>query len=187
MGLSQLPHALASSDAESNVAAAGTLSTLVATAWAKYIARTQRTEVDIVPSTVYSVQGGTTDKDKFCIQSLNIQSGITNAEKIIAIQAIIKQYEPDAVAISEAEKNCNADDLKWLNKTMDDHDRDNEFLAATHTDFPYSIVSACTTEEHERGGIVLLLHNKWLPLGLICRSDPSILWTAATHCPVIGC
>ena len=162
MGLSQLPQVLASSDAESNIAAAGTLSTLVATAWAKYIARSQRTEVDIGPSTVYSVQGGSTDKDKFCIQSLNIQGGITNAEKIIAIQSILKQYKPDAVAISEAGKNCNAEDLKWLNKTMDDHDKDSEFLAANQTDFPYTAVSACTTEEHERGGIVLLLHNKWL-------------------------
>ena len=82
MCLSQLPMALATSGAESSIAAAGTLSTLVASAWAKYVARTERTEVDIGPSTVYTVHGGaTTAPNKLCLQSLNIKGGVTQAEK----------------------------------------------------------------------------------------------------------
>jgi hypothetical protein len=137
---------------------------LVATAWAKYIARTQQAELDIGPDPVFTVQGAhTTDNNKFCLQSLSIQGGIANAEKIIAIQDIVSKFSPDAIAISEAGKNCNAAELKWLNKSMDDYANDNEhaYIAAMQEDFPYSIYTANSTEEHERGGIVLLLHKKW--------------------------
>ena len=60
MCLSQLPLALATSGAESSIAAVGTLSTLVVSAWAKYVARTERTEVDMGPSPVHTVHGGST-------------------------------------------------------------------------------------------------------------------------------
>ena len=164
MVMSQLPPVLAVSGADAELAAAGTLSTLVATAWAKYVARTQQTEIDIGPDTVFTLQGAnTTDKNKFCLQTVNIQGGIANAEKIIAVQDIVTKFSPDAIAITEAGKNCDASELKWLNKSMDDYANDNEqaYLAAMQHDFPYTIYTANTTDEHERGGIVLLLHNKW--------------------------
>jgi hypothetical protein len=83
MAISQLPSVLALTGADAELAAAGTLSTLVATAWAKYVARTQQAELDIGPDTVFTVQGAhTTDNNKFCLQSLNIQGGIANAEKL---------------------------------------------------------------------------------------------------------
>ena len=47
MALSQLPSAFALSGTDAEIAAAGTLSTLVASAWAKYVARSHNTEVDI--------------------------------------------------------------------------------------------------------------------------------------------
>ena len=121
MALSQIPTVLALSGADAELAAAGTLSTLVATAWAKYVARSHISEVDIGPATVFTVQGDkSTDVNKFCLQSMNIQGGITNAEKLIAIQDIVSKHTPDAIAISEAGKHCDANDLKWLNKSMDD-------------------------------------------------------------------
>ena len=165
IALSQLPTVLALSGADAELAAAGTLSTLVATAWAKYVARSHTAEVDIGPDTVFSVQGvQRTDDNKFCLQTMNIQGGITNAEKLIAIQDIVSKHTPDAIAISEAGKHCAAHDLKWLNKSMDDYSGSTEhaYLNAMQADFPYTIHSTHTTAEHERGGIVLLLHNKWL-------------------------
>ena len=53
MAISQLPSVLANATgADVSLAAAGNLSTLVATAWAKYLARSQTTEIDIGPDTV---------------------------------------------------------------------------------------------------------------------------------------
>ena len=165
MAISQLPSVFANATgADASLAAAGNLSTLVATAWAKYLARTQTTEIDIGPDTVFTVQGDSTPQtNKFCLQAMNIQGGIAKAEKLIAIQDIINRHSPDALAISEAGKQCNANDLKWLNKSMDDYSGENEhaYLNAMQADFPYTIVSATTSAEHERGGIVFLLHNKW--------------------------
>jgi hypothetical protein len=114
MLLSQVPHVLATPLATTDtISAAGTLSTLVATAWAKYLARNETLEKDIGPESIYTVTGGlSTDDNKFCIQTLNIQGGITEAEKMIAIQDVIKKHKPDAMAISEAGKNCKANTLK---------------------------------------------------------------------------
>ena len=52
---------------------------------------------------------------------------------------------------------------KWLNKQLNEINtkNTNSYLSSLDADFPYTIVSACTTAEHERGGIVFLLHNKW--------------------------
>ena len=165
MLLSQVPHVLATPLVPTDtISAAGTLSTLVATAWAKYLARNETLEKDIGPESVYTVTGGlSTDKNKFCIQTLNIQGGISEAEKMIAIQDVIKKHKPDAMAISEAGKNCKATTLKWLNKQLNEVNtkNNNTYLSSLDADFPYTIVSACTTAEHERGGIVFLLHNKW--------------------------
>ena len=76
---------------------------------------------------------------------------------------MVRKYEPDAMTISESGKHCNAEALKWLNKNMDDNTPSNvnQYLSTIDTDFPYTIVSASTESDHERGGIVLLLHNKW--------------------------
>ena len=164
MCISQLPQVMAASQTSSSLMAAETLSTLVATAWSKYISRLEITEPDLGSETVYTVTGETSsDTNKFCIQTINIQGGITDADKIMAIQDVIRKYEPDALAISEAGKHCKADTIKWLNKNMDENTSTNEnkYLAASDADFPYTITSACTESEHERGGIVLLLHNKW--------------------------
>ena len=81
---------------------------------------------------------------------MNIQGGITNAEKLIAIQDIVSKHTPDAIAISEAGKHCDANDLKWLNKSMDDHSGDNEhaYLNAMQADFPYTIHSKHTTAQN---------------------------------------
>ena len=67
------------------------------------------------------------------------------------------------MAISEAGKNCKANTLKRLNKQLNEikTKNTNSYLSSLDADFPYTIVSACTTAEHERGGIVFLLHNKW--------------------------
>jgi hypothetical protein len=146
----------ASESTSSSLAAAETLSTLVASAWAKYVARLDTTEPDIGPETVYSVTGGTSSHDNnFCIQTVNIQGGIQDADKIIAIQDVVRKYEPDAMAISEAGKHCNAEALKWLNKNMDDNTTSNanQYLSTIDNVFPYTIVSATTDSDHERGGI----------------------------------
>ena len=164
MCLSQLPHVMAASEATSSIQAAETLSTLVATAWAKYVARLDTTETDIGSEHIYTVKGNTEKpKHKFCIQTVNIQGGIQDADKLIAIQDVIRKYEPDVMAISEAGKHCKAADLKWLNKNMDENTSPNanQHLAHVDVDFPYTITSACTESPNERGGIVLLLHNKW--------------------------
>jgi hypothetical protein len=155
----------ASQTTSSSFTAAETLSTLVATAWAKYVARLEiiSDEPDLGPETVYTVTGGTSsDANKFCIQTINIQGGITDADKIMAIQDIVRKYEPDAMAISEAGEHCRAETLKWLNKNMDENTSThaNKYLASSDVDFPYTITSACTESDHERGGIVFLLH-KW--------------------------
>ena len=136
----------------------------VATAWAKYVARLDTTETDIGTEHIYTVRGNTEKpKHKFCIQTVNIQGGIQDADKLIAIQDVIRKYEPDVMAISEAGKHCKAADLKWLNKNMDENTslNANQHLAQVDVDFPYTITSACTESANERGGIVLLLHNKW--------------------------
>jgi hypothetical protein len=67
------------------------------------------------------------------------------------------------MAISEAGKHCNAADQTWLNKNMDENisTNANQHLSTVDADFPYTITSACTESPNERGGIVLLLHNKW--------------------------
>jgi hypothetical protein len=84
--ISQLPHVMASSEATCSVAAAETLSTLVVLAWTKYVARLDTTEPDISTENIYTVTGGTDTHNKFCIQTVNIQGGIKDADKIIAIQ-----------------------------------------------------------------------------------------------------
>ena len=163
MGISQLPHVLATSETACSMTAAETLSTLVATAWANYVARLDTTEVDIGTEHTYTVTGKKdSHKNNFCIQTVNIQGGIQDADKIIAIQDVIRKYEPDAMAISEAGKHCKAPDLKWLNKNLDEntHNAD-QHLSNIGSDFPYTITSACTESPNERGGIVFLLHNKW--------------------------
>jgi exonuclease III len=165
MALSQLPHVMANVGTEGGeLSAASTLSTLLATAWTNYLARAEITEPEIGPETPYTVTGGiSTDKNKFCMQTLNIQGGITEADKLMAIQDIVTKYEPDAMAISEAGSNCKANKLKWLNKQLKETNTSNgnEYLSSLDADFPYTIVSASTSAEHERGGIVFLLHNKW--------------------------
>ena len=164
MYISQLPHVMAASQTPCSLTAAETLSTLVATAWAKYIARLETTEPDLGLETVYTVTGGTSSNvNKFCIQTINIQGGITDADKIMAIQDVVRKYEPDAMAISEAGKNCRAETLRWLNKSMNENTSisASTYLASSDAYFSYTITSACTESDHERGGIVLLLHNKW--------------------------
>ena len=165
MILSQLPHVLANVDTPgTELSAASTLSTLLATAWTKYLARAEITEPEIGAQTPFTVTGGiSTDKNKFCMQTLNIQGGIAEADKLMAIQDIVTKYQPDAMAISEAGQNCKANTLKWLNKQLKETKSGNEnaYLSSLEADFPYTIVSANTTAEHERGGIVFLLHNKW--------------------------
>jgi hypothetical protein len=165
MILSQLPHVMANVDTPGNeLSAASTLTTLLATAWTKYLARAEITEPEIGTQTPYTVTGGiSTDKNKFCMQTLNIQGGIAEADKLMAIQDIVTKYQPDAMAISEAGQNCKASTLKWLNKQLKEtkSGNENEYLSSLEADFPYTIVSVNTTAEHERGGIVFLLHNKW--------------------------
>ena len=97
------------------------------------------------------------------MQTLNIQGGITEADKLMAIQDLVTKYEPDAMAISEAGQNCQANTLKWLNEQLKEttSGNENEYLSSLDAGFPYTIVSASTSAEHERGGIVFLLHNKW--------------------------
>ena len=110
MILSQLPHVLANVDTPGpELSAASTLSTLLATAWTKYLARAEITETEIGTQTPFTVTGGiSTDKNKFCMQTLNIQGGIAEADKLMAIQDIVTKYQPDAMAISEAGQNCKA-------------------------------------------------------------------------------
>ena len=81
----------------------------------------------------------------------------------MAIQDVVRKYEPAAMAISEAGKHCRAESLKWLNKNMDGNTSTNanKYLASSDVDFSYTITSACTELDHERGGIVFLLHSKW--------------------------
>jgi hypothetical protein len=59
MILSQLPHVMANVDTTGGeLSAASTLSTLLATAWTKYLARTEITEPELGAQTPYTVTGG---------------------------------------------------------------------------------------------------------------------------------
>jgi hypothetical protein len=61
------------------------------------------------------------------------------------------------MAILEAGKNYKANMLKWLNKQLYEikTNNTNSYLSSLDADFPYTIISACTTAEHERDGIAI--------------------------------
>ena len=103
MALSQLPTVLALSGADAELAAAGTLSTLVATAWAKYVARSHISEVDIGPATVFTVQGDKSfeffeSRILFCqrLQLLSAKGGInqlTRSQRNLRFSPVFNLYE----------------------------------------------------------------------------------------------
>ena len=119
--------------------------------------------IDTSPSHTVHGTSDTADTD-FKAMTLNIRGGISQAHKWGMICELTATHNPDLLTLCETGYDNSPDKLQWLTRRLyPTHHLSQDNISHKHSDaLPYLIFSSDGSHQGERGGVVTLLHKRWL-------------------------
>ena len=96
--------------------------------------------------------------------TLNIRDGISQAHKWGMICELTASHDPDIFTLCENGHDNSPTKLQWLTRKLHPiHHLSQDNITSTHSAaLPYFIFSSDGCHQGERGGVVTLLHKRWL-------------------------
>ena len=123
------------------------------------------TERPIDTSTSHTVTGAAdTAATDLKAMTLNIRGGISQAHKWGMICELTASHDPDILTLCETGHDNAPATLQWLTRKLyPTHHLTQDNITSTHSAaLPYLIFSSDGSHQGERGGVVTLLHKRWL-------------------------
>ena len=129
------------------------------------ISHREHTERPIDTSRSYTIQGETETVDSdLKAMTLNIRGGISQAHKWGMICELTASHDPDILTLCKTGHDNSPSKLQWLTRKLHPlHHLSPDIITSTHSAaLPYFIFSSDGSHQGERGGVVTLLHKRWL-------------------------
>ena len=119
--------------------------------------------IDTSPSHTVIGVAETADSDLKAM-TLNIRGGISQAHKWGMICELAASHDPDILTLCETGHDNLPATLQWLTRKLYPvHHLNQDNITSVHSSaLPYLIFSSNGSHQGERGGVVTLLHRRWL-------------------------